>query len=281
MTLTLNGVDGRPAPGGGAGGTKIAAVARRLAMGTLAQWQGAPAALLRKETLVEAVPETGQLPVRTLTFAAPATLAEGFRIDLGHVVKVVIPEFKPKSYTMSAARQGEFDLTVKMYPGGRCSGYLDSVAVGESISVFRRGVKERRPGARVGLVAFGVGITEALPIARAEVEKPDAREIHLLWGARTFGDMFWHEEIAALEREHPGRFRATSVLSREDRKGCRRGRIDAGALADVFGGWRGEADTTRFLVVGTKAMMREAERNLEAAGFPWPASALLAKPSSP
>ena len=241
---------------------------------------GAPAALLRKETLVEARPETGQLPVRTLTFAAPAALAEGFRIDLGHVVKVVIPDFKPKSYSMSAARPGEFDLTVKMYPGGRCSGYLDSVAVGESISVFRRGAKERRPGARVGLVAFGVGITEALPIARAEAERPDAREVHLLWGARTFGDMFWHEEVAALERAHPGRFRVTRFLSREDREGCRRGRIDAGALADVFGGWRGEAGAARFLVVGTKAMMREAERNLEAAGFPWPASALLAVPGT-
>ena len=55
---------------------------------------------------------------------------------------------------------------------------------------------------------------------------------------------------------------------------------DAGALADVFGGWRGEAGAARFLVVGTKAMMREAERNLEAAGFPWPASALLAVPGT-
>ena len=257
----------------------LAGAERRLAMGALARG-GLPlsAALLRKATLVEALPETGQLPVRTLTFAAPPALVEGFRIDHGDVLKVVVPGVKAKSYSISSMRPGEFDVTIKVYPGGACSGYLDSVQVGEAISVFKheRANKERRPGTHVGVVAFGVGVTEALPVAKAEAEKPDARQVHLLWGARTLGDMFWREECERLEREHRGKVTVTRILSREDRDGCLKGRIDAGVLADLFGSWAPAG--ARFLVVGTKAMMREAERNLEAAGFPWPASALLLKP---
>ena len=103
---------------------------------------GEPAELLRKVCHVEAVrgaassPEWERLPVYTLTFATPPSLSNAVRIDCGDVIKVVVPGFKPKSYSMSAERPGEFDITVKVYPGGVCSGYLDSVQVGENISAF-------------------------------------------------------------------------------------------------------------------------------------------------
>ena len=136
----------------------------------MSRFGAAPAKLLRKTTLVEAAP--GRLPVHTLTFADPDAKREGLgvRIDYGDVVKVMIPHFKPsecpntartsvhaprtsghgprevalitpaslsaESYSMSAERAGEFDITFKLYPGGRCSGYLDSIQVGQSIDVF-------------------------------------------------------------------------------------------------------------------------------------------------
>ena len=175
---------------------------------------------------------------------------------------------------MSAARPGEFDITVKVYPCGKCSGYLDSVKVGETVEVFVKGKKERRPGSHVGLVAFGVGITEDLPIAAAELQK-GAHEVHLLWAARTYADMFWHDEIAELQAAHET-FKVTRILSREDREGCLRGRVDAGVLQDVFGSWKGNQQV-RFLAVGTKDMMRETEATLTEVGFPWPDCALLAK----
>ena len=37
------------------------------------------------------------------------------RIDHGDVVKVIIPDYKPKSYSMSCKRANEFDITVKVY----------------------------------------------------------------------------------------------------------------------------------------------------------------------
>eukprot|EP00964_Phaeocystis_antarctica_P098158 scaffold64201_cov58-Phaeocystis_antarctica.AAC.2 len=100
---------------------------------SMSRWGGQPARLLRKVCHVTAVrglassPEWERLPVYTLTFETPPSLSNAVRIDCGDVVKVVVPNFKPKSYSMSAERPGEFDITVKVYPGGVCSGYLDSV----------------------------------------------------------------------------------------------------------------------------------------------------------
>ena len=144
-------------------GSNIGNLVRRVVMSGVATLGGGrPATVLRKVTHVEAYAETGQLPVHTVTFSRPSSL-DGLRIDHGDVVKVVIPDFKPKSYSMSAEREGEFDITFKVYPNGRCSGYLDRLQVGDEVSVFKRGSKSRNPGSHVGLVAFGVGITEILP----------------------------------------------------------------------------------------------------------------------
>jgi len=255
-----------------------------------ANWGGQAAKLLKKVTQVEGAAPSLQkregarwtLPVHTLTFANPGgekTMPSlGCRIDYGDVVKVEIPDYKPKSYSMSSARPGEFDITFKVYPGGRCSGYLDSIKVGESVNVFKRGANERQAGTHVGMVAFGVGITEALPIAKAELEKKDAVKVHLLWAARKFEDMFWHREIKELHEKHEEAFQVTRILSQEDREGCLKGRVDVGVLESVFGGWKDHVHGVRFLVVGTKPMMRECESNLTKVGFPWPACALLLKP---
>jgi hypothetical protein len=52
------------------------------------------------------------------------------RMDMGDVVKMVIPGYKPKSYFVTALRDAEFDITIKVYPNGRASGFL---TVGDSI----------------------------------------------------------------------------------------------------------------------------------------------------
>ena len=138
---------------------------------------------------------------------------------------------------MSASRPGEFDITFKVYPGGRASGYLDSIEIGGSIDVFAKGKKSRDPGAFVGLVAFGVGITEAMPIAEAELEKPEAERVLLLWCSKTRGDTFWLDRAAALASAHPaGRFELVETFTREEVAGARQGRIDAVGLAEVFDG---------------------------------------------
>jgi NAD(P)H-flavin reductase len=268
---------------------------------------GVPTTLLRKVTLVEADPAVGRLPVHTLTFAipsdeggvmtAPAKPHGQVAIDLGDVVKMVIPNYKPKSYSISALRVevGEFDVTLKVYPNGRASGVLDRLKVGDHIYSFGKSAnRTRNPGLYVGIVAFGVGITEGLPVARAECEKlsavtgvrpsgegqgasapPGLPKVKLLWASRTMEDTFWHDEIRSLREQFPSVFEMVFLLSRQEREGCLHGRVSPQLLDDVFRPpLREEA---RFLSVGTKEMMRMTDDMFAEIGYPMPRHHLLPK----
>ena len=175
-------------------------------------------------------PTDSHLAVHTLTFAIPPAnrndndnkeddtsrrkkvIAHAqVRLDHGDVVKLVIPHYKPKSYSMSALRltpEQEFDVTFKVYPNGRASGYLNRLQLGDTIQSFGMAKNKcRNPGGKwIGIVAYGVGITEALPVARAELERPGPgppTTVTLLWASRTLHDTFWHDQIQALQHAYP------------------------------------------------------------------------------
>jgi len=231
---------------------------------TEAPWfTGVPTKLIKKTTLIAAT--TDHLPVYTLTFEIPkdgtftgrAKPHSELRIDLGDVVKMVIPNYKPKSYSMSALRieENEFDVTLKVYPNGRASGFLDRLKVGEELNTFGISAKRtRNVGEYVGIVAYGVGMTEGLPIAKAELEKGDAKRVVLLWASRTSDDTFWNDDIASLTKQYPETFEMVHILSREKREGCLHGRVNPNVLQQVF--QPKDSEDARFLSVGTKEMMR-------------------------
>jgi ferredoxin-NADP reductase len=246
-------------------------------------WAGVPTKLIRKTTLVPSSPD--HLPVYTLTFAIPrenessggrAMAHSKVRLDMGDVVKMVIPNYKPKSYSISALRRDEFDVTLKVYPNGRASGFLDRLTVGDQVHSF--GMSAGRlynPGQYVGIIVYGVGITEGLPVARAELAKGNAQKVVLLWASRTMDDTFWNEDIETLAQQYPSKFEMKHILSREKRGGCLHGRINPEVLKMVFKPI--DPEQARFLSVGTKDMMRTTDHMLQNAGFPMPQQALLPK----
>jgi len=233
-----------------------------------------------------------RLPVYTLTFEIPrghefsgrAQPLEKVRIDMGEVVKMVIPNYKPKSYSMSALRESEneFDITLKIYPNGRASGYLDRLQIGDTIHSFGiiNSSRVRKQGKFFGGVAYGVAITEILPVARAELEKGDADKVVILWASRTMADTFWLDQIAELEEQYKNKFEMVYILSRETQTGVLHGRIDPSVLKEVFETRLNkvvelERDDARFLVIGTKPMMRMTESMFLQIGFPWSRHALF------
>lgn len=275
----------------------FASAAVTIMTGTKPWWTGVPTKLLRKRTLVQAA--ANRLPVHTLTFEIPdphndaltgqAKPHADIQIDLGDVVKMVIPGYKPKSYSVSALRpaDGEFDVTFKVYPNGRASGFLDRLVVGADekeamIHTFGKSANRvRNPGPYVGIVAYGVGITEGLPVAAAELAKSDAQKVTLLWASRTAADTFWHDEIRRLTQQYPHRFQMVQILSRKEKPGYLHGRIDAAVLQQVFldddDDDGKKKDGARFLSVGTKEMMRMTDDMFAQIGCPMPQHALLPK----
>ena len=247
-------------------------------------YMGVPTKLVKKTTLIKAT--TDHLPVYTLTFAIPQNVTftgrakahVEVRIDLGDVVKMVIPQYKPKSYSMSALRleDQEFDITLKVYPNGRASGFLDRLQIGDEVNTFGLSAKRtRQQGDYVGIVAYGVGMTEGLPIAQAELEKGDAQRVVLLWASRTWEDTFWHEELAALTTHYPEQFELVHILSREHREGCLHGRVNPAVLQDVFQPI--DREQARFLSVGTKEMMRMTDGYFATNNFAMPKHHLIPK----
>lgn len=251
----------------------------------VSRWGGKPVTLLSKVNVVSN--DFDRLPVHTLTFSTPiGTETLACDISMGDVVKVEVPNYKPKSYSMSAARPGEFDITFKVYPNGRASGYLNSIELGQSITVFGKPKgKKRQEGTHVGFIAYGVGITEAFPVAAAELRKCGISKVLLLWASKTTGDTFWREELFQLQEEFGERFSFCEIFSREEREGALHGRVSPAVLQQVFdGSWGtgigGEGEKlrkgVRFVSVGTKEMMRETDGMLASIGYEQPKHALLA-----
>merc|ERR1712087_1011580 len=265
-------------------------------------WTGVPTTLLRKTTLVQpACPvnsdeyhNASRLAVHTLTFEIPqghefsgrACSHNDIRLDYGDVIKMVIPGYKPKSYSLSDLRpeENEMDVTLKVYPNGRASGFLDRLEIGDSINSFgMHSGRSRNEGKFFGGIAYGVGITEILPVAEAELKKGDAEKVVVLWASRTSGDTFWSDKIAELEESYPDKFELINIFSREESPdpAVLKGRIDPSVLRDVFEPRIKKAkfalEDARFQAVGTKEMIALTGTMLTKAGFPMPQQELLPK----
>lgn len=160
--------------------------------------------------------------------------------------------------------------------------------IGETIDCFvhrkgKRTSRERRAGSHVALIAYGVGITEILPVAAAELAMPEAESVRVLWASRKRGDSaFWRTQIQALEKMHPDRFSFVEIFSRDpewaEQTGSLTGRIDADVCRQVFDEYWGTAvggpneasrPNVRFQNVAEKALLKEADVMWEAElGYP-------------
>ena len=87
------------------------------------------------------------------------------------------------------------------------------MAPGDTIDCFvhrkgKRVSRDRRAGSHVALIAFGVGITECLPMAACELAQPEPQSVRLLWSARSRGDSaFWRDQWPPEMFWHTKRFR--------------------------------------------------------------------------
>ena len=96
---------------------------------------------------------------------------------------------------------------------------------GDRVRLFHLNPYKRSPGSHIGLVALGVGITEALPIAAAELAKPAASSVVLLWATQRGDEIFWQDRRRALRRRHGERFAVVHIHSRDERDGALHGRV--------------------------------------------------------
>lgn len=234
-----------------------------------------PSRLLSKEKLVKA--DGPRLAVYRFTFVLPEG---GTDLDLdlgvGEHIKIRGAGIRARSYSPVAARPGEFDIIIKVYPAGPAavSSYLEGLREGEYAQMS--GPYPPRPflhqsrdgGRRAGIVAFGVGITEALGVIWGELQRREADEVVLVWALRERSEVYVEAELEALAVAATNgttgtpRLRVHKYFSRE--KGRRLGEAE---LRDFFPWTSESAEDLRFLVVGTKEMNKKTYQALTNAGL--------------
>lgn len=239
-------------------------------------------ALIGRSTLV--APTSGRVcEVLQLTFALPASEALDFRGGLAEHVKIWAPwARKPKSYSPISPpdRLGSFDLAVKIYPNGKYSAYIASLTVGDGVLISGPFPHPRFPLRRRGaralcVVAFGIGITGALPLVRAELGRGDVAHVALLHANRFQADTALGEELERLQDENEFRLSVFRAFSGEHVAGARAGRVNTAMLQELF-----QLDGGRdvcFHVVGSKSMIKATWKMLAQLGYPRRKYALLRK----
>jgi ferredoxin-NADP reductase len=221
----------------------------------------------------------GNFPVYIYTFGLH-NQSETLSLDLGvgDHIKLFAPWGKPRSYSPTALRPGSFDLTVKLRDGGHVSDYLRNLEVGDSAMIsgpFPPTPMKRYSSQNVGLISFGVGITEALQVAMAELASSESSTVVLLNGNRKWSDVLFLEELKQLKTRYGERFKLVHYLSKEGSPpkqhdgSIEHGRIDEKVIQAHFP-VRAGADKSqhgwRFLVVGTKIMKKQLHSILEKIG---------------
>jgi NAD(P)H-flavin reductase len=255
----------------------------------LAPRPGTLCQLLSRDILTEEKLYAGTLAVHRLRFALPASARIpdccGGSGGLFHV-RVKAPDatgqmqFRPYSAHMLPTNRSIFELIVKVYPGG-VSAKLGALAVDDYAHVPEiQAIDWRRDSKRVGMVCFGVGITECLGPAERLLKA--GGEVRLVTGYRNAEQMILVDEARALLREYAGRFRLRHCLSqpepgaaldrvkagKEHNEKITRGRVDHKVLKAEFGGpWNDGQPAEHFLTIGTSQMERAALGLLGRAGL--------------
>ncbi|CAE7254938.1 CBR1 [Symbiodinium sp. CCMP2592] len=229
--------------------------------------------LVRKETLCEG--RSRGEPVRRFVFQPPPNASMTVQTGLRQVVVVnAVGVRRLYSPTSKPRQDGTFDLVIRVYRQGRVSRWLDSLRLGDSVSMTwpyptPLPSNRRNPGRHVGLIAFGIGITELYRTAVQELADPRVREVVLLYATRTMEEQqVLKSELRELACQEPKRFRLVAILSEEQVPGVLFGRLNSSVLAEVFP-WQADGlrRGARFIPAGTKAMIQAAHTWLEELGY--------------
>ena len=167
-----------------------------------------------------------QAPTAILRFALPRTTlwqrlrGAGFaRFNAGDLIGI-LPEGSPvpRLYSLASAQSDGFvEIVVKKHPGGLCSGQLNALEPGDTVTAFLRRNPGFQPGrGRAPLILIGAG-TGVGPLAGFVRGNAQQRPIHLFFGMRhPDSDFFYQEELAAWQTE--GRLeRLVTAVSRGKR----------------------------------------------------------------
>lgn len=170
-----------------------------------------------------------------------------------------------RSYSIaSPPGTSEIALILKLIKGGPGSEYFERLAPGARVHFTGPMgffvLDFQHPG-DVVIGATGVGITPVLPMLEDLAARHERGRVRLYWGNRHAEDLFWLDELAALQKKSP-RLQVEIFLSGEAPTWSgRRGRITQAVLDELP-----SFDKPVFYLVGNGGMIRELKAELQKRG---------------
>ncbi|KAH7329241.1 hypothetical protein B0I35DRAFT_419729 [Stachybotrys elegans] len=168
------------------------------------------------------------------------------------------PVARPYTPVSSSDAPGYIELLVKHYPSGRSSTHLHSLKPGDTLLIaaaIKGYAWQPNSYKHITLVAGGAGITPLYQLAQGILRNPnDHTTMALVFGVNSDKDILLKREFDQFERDYPGRFKATYVVSSpaEDSP-HRRGYVTRKLLEEVAPA-PGTGSDTKVFVCGPPAM---------------------------
>lgn len=206
-----------------------------------------------------------------LTFEAdrPVTFVAGQYLILH--VPTENGEYARRLYSMANAPQGNrIELVVKRITGGIGTKYVEAMEAGATIQFQApAGLFTLRPdGRNVVMLATNTGIAPYRSMIHDELNKgPLKHEMHLFWGMRTRGELYYGDEFAALTKQDP-KFAFTPCLSRDqtDHDGAIAGRIDTVFTSHILPQFKDNLASYDFYLCGGVGFIDALREKLAEAG---------------
>jgi CDP-4-dehydro-6-deoxyglucose reductase len=171
-----------------------------------------------------------------------------------------------RSYSIaSSPGSTDFSVILKLIKGGPGSEYFATLAPGDRVRFTGPMGFFCLDLQHTGDVVFGVtgvGITPVLPMLDELAARPETGRIFVYWGNRHAEDLFWLDELAAVQARCP-RLQLHIFLSGEAPGWTgRRGRITEAILDELP-----ELHKPVFYLVGNGAMIKDVKAALQAHGI--------------
>jgi cytochrome-b5 reductase len=124
---------------------------------------------------------------------------------------------KPYTPTTLTDDKGSFELVVKVYPGGKVSGFLHGLQIGDAVEVkgpFKKLDYKANMKKQIGMLAGGTGITPCLQVIKEILKNPaDTTEIRLVYANDKEEDILLKPTLDALAKKHRN-FHVSYVLAK-------------------------------------------------------------------
>jgi len=197
---------------------------------------------------------------------------EPLTFHAGQYVDIQIPDSDAKrSFSMAntPANADHLEFMIKLYPGGRFSSLLkDGLSVGDALTV--RGpygvfILREHSDADLIFIGGGAGMAPIFSLLSSMAERGISRRATYYYGARATRDLFYLEELRALERKLGG-FRFLPALSEPTPDERWDGEV--GLITDVVDRLEGDLSGHEAYLCGPPPMIDAAIPMLEAHGVP-------------